>query len=540
MPAFLNKLAVRVSVCLALVVLGVIFALCFRLPAHLVLQTGDNAYPVGPITSRAAFVQELNITGPVRIASLEVLLATWGKPANTTHDEIRVFDGSGRQVQAMKLPPGTVADNAYVRVDLPDPIEIDGRGRFFVSLSSSDGSKADSITAWATHATQAGRLYSLPSADLGHGSLVAMIDAARPLEGAICVRVLGQGPRRLLAEKALRVGGLLVFLALAACVWWSRLFSTPKGLHVKTDSPEDHVTTEQPWRPQEASPRVVAGRRASARLRTRLRRLVPVALVLDLYAHRDLIRQFAWRDVASRYKGSYLGLIWSFVTPLLMLIVYAFVFSVVFQSRWGTGGQDSRVDFALILFCGLTTFNVFGECVSRAPGLVLGYPSYVKKVVFPLQTLNVSVLLSSLVNLGIGVAIVLVAWVAVHHSVSTTIWAFPLVLIPLCSLSLGLGWVISSIGVFVRDLAQPITIIVSVLFFMSGIFFPLDAVPAGMQLYMRLNPLSTILEDARRTLLWSKYPDWKWWGITTAASLAIMLLGYMWFTRTKKAFADVI
>jgi len=194
-----EKTAVRLGVCLALVVLGVIFAIGFRLPAHLVLQTGDNAYPVGPITPRAAFVQELNITGPMRIASLEVLLATWGKPTNATHDEIRIFDGDGRQVQAMKLPPGTVADNAYVRVDLPDPIGIDGQGRVFVSLSSSDGSKADSITAWATAASEAGRLYSLPSADLGHGSLVEKIDQARPLEGAICVRVLGQGPRRLLA-----------------------------------------------------------------------------------------------------------------------------------------------------------------------------------------------------------------------------------------------------------------------------------------------------------------------------------------------------
>ena len=217
-----EKTAVRLGVCLALVVLGVIFAIGFRLPAHLVLQTGDNAYPVGPITPRAAFVQELNITGPMRIASLEVLLATWGKPTNATHDEIRIFDGDGRQVQAMKLPPGSVADNAYVRVDLRKPLEIDGQGRFFVSLSSSDGSKADSITAWATAASEAGRLYSLPSADLGHGSLVEKIDQARPLEGAICVRVLGQGPRRLLAEKALRVGGLLVFLALAACVLWAQ------------------------------------------------------------------------------------------------------------------------------------------------------------------------------------------------------------------------------------------------------------------------------------------------------------------------------
>jgi len=222
MPAFLDKLAVRVSVCLALVLLGVVFALCLRLPAHLIVQTGDSVYPVGPITSRAAFVQELDISGPARVASLEVLLATRGKPTNTTHDEIRIFDGGGRQIHALKLPPGSIADNAFVRVELPDPIEIDGHGRLFVSLSSSDGSAADSIAAWATPANEAGRLYWLPGADLDQGSLVRRIDQARPLAGAICVQVLGQGSRRLLAEKALRLGGLLVFLALAACAWWAR------------------------------------------------------------------------------------------------------------------------------------------------------------------------------------------------------------------------------------------------------------------------------------------------------------------------------
>jgi lipopolysaccharide transport system permease protein len=284
--------------------------------------------------------------------------------------------------------------------------------------------------------------------------------------------------------------------------------------------------------------RPVAGRKGSASA-SWIRRVPPASIVVDLYSHRDLIRQFAWRDVASRYRGSYLGMAWSFVTPLLMLVVYAFVFSVVFKSRWATDSAP-RIDFALILFCGLTTFNVFSECVSRASGLVLGNPSYVKKVVFPLQTLNVSVLLSSLVNLGVGLVILLVGWLFVHHTVSTTIWTFPLVLIPLCSLSLGLSWFFSALGVFVRDLAQPVMILVSALFFMSGIFFPIEAVPAKVQVIMRLNPLTSILEDSRRTLLWSQYPQWKWWAITTAFSLVFMVLGYLWFQRTKHAFADVI
>jgi uncharacterized membrane protein len=222
MLARFDRIAVRLPVCLALAALGVAFALTFRLPSHLMLVTGDNSQAVGPVTSRTAFVQELDITGPARIASLEVLLATWGKPTNTTHDEIRVFDGSGRRVDALQLPPGTVKDNDYLQVVLPRQLSIDGHGKFFVVLSSSDGSPAHSITAWATPGSEAGRLYSVPAAGLGQGSLLAVIGAARLLKGALWVHVSGQGPHRLLAEKALRVGGLLVFVVLAVCAWWAR------------------------------------------------------------------------------------------------------------------------------------------------------------------------------------------------------------------------------------------------------------------------------------------------------------------------------
>jgi hypothetical protein len=220
MLARLDKTVVKLPVCLVLVALGVVLALTFRLPSHLMLVTGDNKAAVGPITSGAAFVQELDITGPARVASLEVILATWGKPTNTTHDEIRVFDGSGRQIDAVGLPPGTVTDNDYLQVVLPHQLSIGGHGKFFVAFSSTDGSPAHSITAWATIGSGAGRLYSVPAAGLGQGSLPAAVAAARPLKGAIWVHVFGQGPHRLFAERMLRLGGLLFLVLLAACVWW--------------------------------------------------------------------------------------------------------------------------------------------------------------------------------------------------------------------------------------------------------------------------------------------------------------------------------
>jgi lipopolysaccharide transport system permease protein len=260
----------------------------------------------------------------------------------------------------------------------------------------------------------------------------------------------------------------------------------------------------------------------------------------NLYRHGNLVRQFAWRDVTARYKGSYLGILWSFINPLLMLAVYAFVFSFVFKSRWGVATGGSRLDFALTLFCGLTVFNIFSEPVSRAPSLIIANPSYVKKVVFPLETLPLSALLSSLVNAAISIVILLIASLAIRHTLSPTIPIFVIVLLPLCALTLGLAWFLASLGVFLRDLATPVTVTVQVLFFMSGIFFPLSAIPDRYRVFMRINPLTSILEDARRTLLWGRMPDWHWWLLTTIPALVIMQLGYMAFMRSRKAFGDVI
>lgn len=270
-------------------------------------------------------------------------------------------------------------------------------------------------------------------------------------------------------------------------------------------------------------------------------RRFPYASMFSVFVRqRVLIGQVAKRDVVTRYKGSYLGILWSLITPLMMLAVYGFVFSVIFESRWGTSADQSKLDFALTLFCGLIVYNVFAEVVSRAPTLITGNPSYVTKVRFPLEILPVAALYTALVNGGFGVAILLVGWVAVHHSISSTIWLAPLMLLPLCLFSLGLAWLLSSLGVFIRDIAHPVGVLVQVTLFMSAIFYPIDALPASYVRLIKLNPLVAMIDNLRRTLIWSLQPDWKWWAITMAGSLAVMLFGYYWFVRSRKAFADVI
>ena len=168
--------------------------------------------------------------------------------------------------------------------------------------------------------------------------------------------------------------------------------------------------------------------------------LNPIPMARNLYRHRSLIKQFAWRDFVSRYKGSFLGVFWSFITPLMMLAVYAFVFSVIFKSKWNAKTDQSQIDFALTLFCGLTVFNIFAEAVTRAPALILAYPSYVKKVVFPLEVLPVAALATSLLNACVSLLILLPANLIFNWTISKTIILFPLVLIPLCALILGCTW----------------------------------------------------------------------------------------------------
>jgi lipopolysaccharide transport system permease protein len=268
--------------------------------------------------------------------------------------------------------------------------------------------------------------------------------------------------------------------------------------------------------------------------------LSPYTTFRVLYRHRSLTRQLARRDIDARYKGSFLGVFWALITPLIMLAVYGFVFAVVFKAKWNVGGDESKVDFALILFAGLLVFNVFAETVSKASTLVTGNPGYVKRVVFPLEILPVVALYAAFVQAAISLCVLIPAWAVVHHSISKTIWLFPLAMLPLCFLSLGLGWILASLGVFIRDIAHPVAIVMQALVFISGIFFPIAMLPAGYARVLGLNPLVYILEDARRTLLFGQWPDWKWWAITTATSLVVMQLGYWWFSRSRKAFADVL
>lgn len=271
------------------------------------------------------------------------------------------------------------------------------------------------------------------------------------------------------------------------------------------------------------------------------RHLDPLSMVRGLWRHRDLVVRLTSQEVGQRYRGSYLGIVWSVITPVLMLVVYAFVFSIVFQARWGeAAGTPRRGEFALTLFAGLIPFGVFAEVVNRAPGLVLSMPNYVKKVVFPLEVLPVVAVGAAVVHSLISAAILVGASLFFLGSVHPAVLLLPLAYVPLVLLTLGLGWFLASLGVYVRDIGQAIGVITQVLFFVSPIFYPVSAVPEGLRWVLHANPLTMILGGFRRTLLWGQAPEWGAWAGLTLATAAVALLGYAWFMQTKKGFADVM
>jgi lipopolysaccharide transport system permease protein len=265
-----------------------------------------------------------------------------------------------------------------------------------------------------------------------------------------------------------------------------------------------------------------------------------LALVKSLWRNRQLIVQMTKREVVGRYKGSAMGLAWSFFNPVFMLTVYTFVFSVIFKSRWGVGGEESQTQFAVVLFVGMIVHGLFAEVLNRAPSLILSNVNYVKKVVFPLDTLPVIAMGVALFHGFISLIVLLAAFALFNGYLQWTAIFTPFVLLPLIILTLGLAWMLASLGVFLRDVGQTIGIITTVMMFLSPVFYPITTLPEKFRTWIMVNPLTFIIEQAREVLIWGHLPDWLGLGIYTLAATLVAWVGYAWFQKTRKGFADVL
>ncbi len=260
----------------------------------------------------------------------------------------------------------------------------------------------------------------------------------------------------------------------------------------------------------------------------------------SLIQHRELILQMTCREVLGRYKGSMMGLLWSFITPVLMLVVYTFVFSVVFEAKWGGGVEEGKAIFAIVLFVGLIVHGLFSEVINRTPGLILNNVNYVKKVVFPIEILPVVTMCAALFHMLISTAVLLAAFILINGFIHWTVVFIPLVILPFVFITLGLAWFLASIGVFLRDVGQTVGIITTAMLFLAPVFYPMSAIPEKYQLYLLINPLTFIIEQARLVLILGQFPSWGGLAIYSAISLLVAWAGFWWFQKTRKGFADVI
>lgn len=264
----------------------------------------------------------------------------------------------------------------------------------------------------------------------------------------------------------------------------------------------------------------------------------PFHIASSLYGHRYLISQLTRRDVLLKYRGSYLGIGWSFLYPLLLLMSFTFVFGEIFGARWPHPAGHAA-PFALIMYCGLVVFNIFSEVVSVAPRLIHSYQSYVKKIIFPVEILPVVLVATACIHAAINIFILFLA-ITLFGELHPTILLIPVILLPMLFFTLGIAWFLSAAGVFVRDLVHVMPVFVQITMFLSPVFYAVSYVPKYLQWFYRINPLSVVIENLRSVALWAEVPHWGNWSLILAISLITAIIGYIFFIHSKEEFSNVL
>ena len=265
----------------------------------------------------------------------------------------------------------------------------------------------------------------------------------------------------------------------------------------------------------------------------------PTAALQSIVSHRELVWGLVKRDFLGRYRGSIVGVAWSLINPLLMLAIYSLVFSVAFKARWGAS-EGGKMEFALVLFSGMIVHSLYSECINRAPTLIVSQPNFVKKVVFPLDVLVWVVLCSAILQFLLNLAVLLVFCLIAGQPIHAGILLLPIILAPLLLFALGTMWLLASLGVYLRDLAQATSIVSAMLLFLSPVFYPADALPAEYRILLTINPITLPIEQMRNALLWEKPIDWMAWLLTCILGALVAHFGFWWFQRSRKGFADVL
>ena len=258
-----------------------------------------------------------------------------------------------------------------------------------------------------------------------------------------------------------------------------------------------------------------------------------------LFTHFDLIFQLSRRGIQSRYRGSVLGMFWSLLTPLLMLLIYSFVFSIVFKAKWNHPGAEDA-NFGIILFSGMIIHALFSEPMVLSASSITGSAQYVKKVVFPLEVMAWSTIVVTSFQALISFVILIVFMLVTGMQIHATLLLFPVIVLPMLIFSVGVSWLLSSLTVFVRDIGQLVGILATVLLFISPVFYSIDRLPTHLQTIIYLNPISFIVDQMRSISIYGEMPDWIGLGYYSLVSLAVAWFGLIVFQRLRVGFADVL
>ncbi len=272
--------------------------------------------------------------------------------------------------------------------------------------------------------------------------------------------------------------------------------------------------------------------------------LNPVAMLTSLWRTRQFTLKFTARKIQTLYKGQVLGLFWALTTPLITLAIYTFVFGVIFHrgKSADAGANGGLAGYALRVYAGILVFGIFRETVGAAPVLIVSQANFVKKVVCPLETFPLSQLLYALWNFAVGLLVWLIGYLIFDpsHMPHLRMLLLPIVILPVALLALGLAWFLASLGVFIRDLRNPVGNILHMLFFLTPIFYTLESIPPKFRHVIAINPLASIVESSRAVMFATGWPNWTLWTVTLISGFILCVLGYAFFMKSRKAFADVI
>lgn len=258
-----------------------------------------------------------------------------------------------------------------------------------------------------------------------------------------------------------------------------------------------------------------------------------------LIRNRSLIYELTRREINSKYKNNSLGILWLLILPLIMISIYTFVFSIIFEARWGQD-DSNKLDFALLLFIGLVIYNIFADCLVRSPQIIINHQNFVKKVIFPLEILPVVLVLSTLFNACVSICIWILFYALSNGWLPATIIYFPLIFFPIFFINIGISMILSAIGVYLRDIQHIMGVFVTILMFLSPIFYPMEAVPSYLHRYLNINPLSQLIEQCRNIMFFGIQPTFSTVVVLWLFGFIILLFGLWVFQKLRSGFADVI